>query len=681
MQNPDKFIIHHLSFIIGTAISCLRFFAVLCAVLCLLPVTAAAGRDEEGIDFTSLSLEELKNVKITSASRTPERLSETAAAVFVITGDDIRRSGATSIPELLRMAPGVQVARISATEWAVNIRGLNEQFSNKLLVLIDGRSVYTHVYSGVFWDMQDTVLEDIERIEIIMGPGAALWGLNAVNGVINIITRSAQDTQGGMVSLLGGTEEGIGAVRYGGLLPDYGMYYRVYAKYFSRGSLTDSDRDIRNDPSKGDWRSGRVGFRMDTGNEPEKDRLSFQGEVQSGRFDDDMYRIGDTISDGPVQVSDVSRSSGGHMLAQWEHRFSETSDAVMQFWYDWYDRDFEGSDVRADTLDAELQFRTEPLSGHHMIWGTNLRYIRDQFGEGYDIRVEPDHESLFTGSFFVQDRIQLIPDRLMLTLGIRCEHNDYTGWETQPSARFLWFLRERHALWAAVSRAARVPSRVEYAGVQDSWVFPSDSAEPERVRVTGSTELEAESLWAYESGYRFQPAENLWFGTTAFYNNYDDLIDYRQNDSVSGDDITDFRYENISDGESWGIELAADWQILPEWRLQGAYTFLETAIHRASSDAEAAGLTQGSNPRNQFSLRSALDMGRNLESDIWFRYVDRLSDSEVDAYVSLDARLAWRMTPQLEVAVTGQNLLEPDHAEFSSLKVERSFHVRLQWYF
>ncbi|MGE0084625.1 MAG: TonB-dependent receptor plug domain-containing protein [Desulfococcaceae bacterium] len=664
-------------------ISCFRFIALLCTFMCLfLHISAAAysREDDGGIDFTSLSLEELKNVKITSVSRTPEKLSEAAAAVFVITGDDIRRSGATSIPEVLRMAPGVQVARISATEWAVNIRGLNEQFSNKLLVLMDGRSVYTHVYSGVFWDMQDTVLEDIERIEIIRGPGAALWGLNAVNGVINIITRSAQQTQGSLVSLLGGSEEGIGAVRYGGLLGD-GTYYRVYAKYFNRGSLTDSDRDIRNDPSKGDWRSGRAGFRMDTGEAQEADHLRLQGEVHTGRFDNDMYIVENNTSAGPVRISDVSRASGGHMLAQWEHRFSETSDTVMQFWYDWYDKDFEGSNVRADTLDADMQFRTEPLSGHNLVWGTNLRYIRDRFGEGYDISVEPAQENLFTGSFFVQDRMQMIPDRVMLSLGVRCEYNDYTGWETQPSARILWFVKERHSLWAAVSRAARVPSRAEDAGVQDSWFFSSASAEPLRVRVAGNTELGSESLWAYESGYRFQPAENLWFVTTAFYNEYDDLIDYSRNDSASEDEIMDFRYENIADGESWGIELAADWQILPAWRLQGAYTFLETAIHMASADADAAGLTKGSNPRNQFSLRSVLDIGRDLESDIWFRYVDRLSDSEVDEYVSLDARLAWRMTPQLEVAVTGQNLLEPDHAEFSSLKVERSFHFRLQWCF
>ncbi len=667
--------------VLSSVIFCFCFIAVFCAVLHLLPVPAGAHiREDDGeIDFTSLSLEELKNVKITSASRMPEKLSEAAAAVFVITGDDIRRSGATSIPEVLRMAPGVQVARISATEWAVNIRGLNEQFSNKLLVLMDGRSVYTHVYSGVFWDMQDTVLEDIDRIEIIRGPGAAMWGANAVNGVINIITRSAKQTQGSLISLLGGTEEGIGAVRWGGQLNEE-IYYRVYAKYFNRGSLTDSDRDIRNDPSKGDWRSGRMGFRMDTADVQDDDRLSLQAELHIGRFDNDMYRIGDEYSE-PLRIRDVSRASGGHVLAQWEHRFSETSDAVMQFWYDWYDRDFEGSDVRADTMDADLQFRAEPFSGHHLIWGTNLRYIRDRFGEGYDIRVEPAQENLFAGSFFVQDRMHLIPDRLMLSLGVRCEHNVYSGWETQPSARFLWFLKERHALWAAVSRAARVPSRVEDAGREDSWYFSSDSSDPVHVRVTGNTELTAESLWAYESGYRFQPAENLWFGATAFYNDYEDLIDYSLGTSVSADDIVTFQYANAAEGESWGIELAADWQILPAWRLQGAYTFLETAIHRASGDAEAAGLTKGSNPRNQFSLRSVLDMGRNLESDIWFRYVDRLSDSEVDAYVSLDARLAWRMTPHIEVAVTGQNLLEPNHAEFSSLKVERSFHVRLQWCF
>ncbi|MEE4355127.1 MAG: TonB-dependent receptor [Desulfococcaceae bacterium] len=668
-------------------------FFLLCLLYLLFmspPLSASLWEEDSGIDFTALSLEELKNVKITSASKTPEKISDIPAAVFVVTRDDIRRSGATSIPEALRLAPGVQVARISATEWAVNIRGLNELFSNKLLVLVDGRSVYTHVYSGVFWDIQDTVLEDIERIEIIRGPGAALWGANAVNGVISIITRHAQKTRGFQFSALGGNEEGAGSIRYGDRTAR-GTYYRIYAKYFSRGSLLENDRDIRNDPSKGDWRSGRLGFRADRSGDRNRNRFSLQGEIYSSRFQNEISRA---VPEFPWTAleKEVSRAWGGHLLSRWEHRFSETSDTALQFYYDHYDKDFDGSNVQAHTLDLDFQHRLESFAGHELIWGTDLRYIRDHFQDRPDIRVEPNRDGQYFYSLFLQDKIRLLPQELFLTLGAKFEHNSYTGWEIQPSARILWSVAARHSLWAALSRAVRVPSRVENAGVLDTYVFPSenrDAAAPLPIRIRGSSGLDAESLLAWEIGYRFQSAENFWFAMTAYYHDYDHLLDYRydENPLCTEDDTAcaglPLIYANNTGGESYGIEMTADWQVLPLWRLQATYTFLETATAsgRDTEDPLIAALRQGSNPRNQFSLRSSLDMGRDWELDIWFRYVDRLSDSDVDEYISLDIRLAWQIASRAELSVVGQNLLEPDHAEFSSLKVERSYYCKVLCYF
>ena len=644
---------------------------------------------EDDIDFTQFSLEELKSVQITSASKMPENISEIPAAVFVITQDDIRQSGVTSIPEALRMAPGVEVARVSATEWAVNMRDLNQLFANKLLVLMDGRIIYSHLASGVFWDIQDTVLEDIDRIEVIRGPGAALWGVNAVNGVINIITKKAADTHGGQVTALGGTEEGSGTVRYGDAMGKDG-HYRIYAKYFNRGGLFQDNTDIRNDASKSDWQSGRGGARMEWAPDGGRDNFFVEGELFKNRYQADIPTL--TEKAPYVETSqDTSRAGGGHMLGRWTRGFSENSDSVLQFYYDYYDKDIDYANVKVNTFDLDFQPRFPFLERHELIWGLNYRLILDRFRNSDEIALEPDEETLHYYSTFVQDKIRIV-DRLNLTLGAKFEHNDYTGWEIQPSARLLWNPNARHSFWGAVSRAARVPSRVERDGIVDQLapsILPTTLELPVVFEGIGSDDLSAETLVAYEIGYRCQPASNFWFDTTGFYNDYKDLIAYRYDgDFRIETDPTPYalvplRYENNLRGESFGVEIAAYWQATSYWLLQGSYTFLETNLNQNVLDTDAVEtlFIQASNPRNQVSLRSVLNITQQLELDLWFRYVDRLSENNVDAYTSLDARLAYRPYTRLELSVVGQNLLEPRHAEFSSIEVERSIYVKADWCF
>ena len=644
---------------------------------------------EKNIDFTEFSLEELKNIKITSASKKPEKLSEAAAAVFVISNDDIRRSGATSIPEILRMAPGVQAARVSATQWAVNTRDVNQLFANKLLVLIDGRSIYNHVFSGVFWDIYDTVIEDIERIEVIRGPGAALWGANAVNGVINIITKNAAKTQGGYFSAIGGTEEGIGSLRYGGLFANAG-YYRIYAKYFNRGRLFENTRNIKNDSSKGDWRSGRTGFRMDWEPDKRENILSLQGELHTDQFRTDVEKV--SLKSPYFQTNqEISRSSGGHLLGSWQHLISDTSDTVFQFYFDFINKDFEAGNVKTNTFDLDFQHRFSLFECHELLWGLNWRLVADSFKDSFDISIDPDTKNQYLYSFFIQDKIELIHNYLSLTIGSKFEHNDYTKTEIQPDAQLFWTPVKSHTFWASVSRAVRIPSRFEHDAVYNEQVIEPDSQSkiPVIIKRLGNNELDAESLTAYELGYNFQPLTSLWINIAAFFNDYDNLISieqklsYQTNEPVSHQ-VSPLQYENNLRGESYGIEVSALWHVIPNWRLQCSYTFLEAKTDNNSekNEEDTQQIFIGrANPKNQISVRSCFDINKQVELDLWLRYVGSLSNHDVDDYTSLDTRINWKPIPLFELALVGQNLLEKHHAEYSSIEIERSFYFKLEWFF
>jgi len=643
-------------------------------------------------DFTKFSIEELMNVEIISVSKKPEKLSEVAAAVYVITQEDIRRSGATSIPEALRMAPGVHVARITSTDWAINIRGLNDRFANNLLVLIDGRSVYTPVFSGVFWDVQDTVLEDIERIEVIRGPGATLWGVNAVNGVINIITKNAQKTQGWQVSALGGDEEGIGSVRYGGASEDKDTYYRIYGKYFNRGRLAGIVQENSDVQPTSDWQSGRVGFRADSepGKAPATDPMNsftLQGEAYKNEYKTNIERVSLSPPFAILQ-SDTSKASGAHLLGRWQHKISATSDTIFQFYYDHARKDFDPSSGRVDTIDFDFQHRFNMLDKNDIVWGLGYRFISDKFDNTFEINMDPALRNQDLFSVFVQDEIELTPDRLFLIVGSKVEHNDFTGSEVQPNIRMLWTPEEKYALWGAISRAVRIPSRLEHDVRTNEFVVNLDTLpEPATIVTMGNSNLVSEKLIAYELGYRVQPINSVWLNTTVFFNDYEKLIGLKSGDPVEVSDptphfIIPLTYDNNLDGEAYGLEVAADWQVMPQWRLITSYSYLHTDIQ--GNDAGTDEFTQlfmRSNPRHQFSIRSLFDVTEQIDFDLWLRYVGSLPELNIDDYETIDARLAWRPVKNLELSVVGQNLFEEGHAEYSTLEVERSIYGKVVWSF
>ncbi len=658
-----------------------------------MPALAAAYRTLG--DLTALSIEELMNIEVTSVSKRAQPLSDTASAIFVITQEDIRRSGVTSIPEALRMAPGLEVARIDANKWAITARGFNGRFANKLLVLIDGRTVYTPLFSGVFWDEQDTFLENIERIEVIRGPGASLWGANAVNGVINIITKKAGETTGGLFSAGGGTEERyFGGVRYGWDLGN-NAYLRVYGKHFNRSGFVDAQGQ---DAADG-WYQSRAGFKLDW-EKSERDSFTVQGETYKGKSGFTLFV---PISEPPYSTSFSEKAdlSGGHLLARWRHVHSDTSDMTLQAYYDRSKGTDSTLEERQDTIDVDFQHHLLVHERHEIIWGLGYRYYRDHTQGGSFVSIEPPDKGLHLFSAFIQDEITLVKDRLMLTVGSKFEHNDFTGFEVQPTARILWSPHEKQRVWAAVSRAVRTPSRSDEGAVAQSLALPPNSGLnpapfPVFVEFRGSNDFESETLIAYEAGYRVQPGNGLSVDLAVFYNKYDKLRTTdnpvasvrlsppppRVNVSVTAD--------NKAKGETYGAEFAVDWQVFPWWRLKASYTYLQMQIHRieGSSDvgAEAA---EGDDPHNQFSLRSLMDLGRNVEFDAWFRYVDNLPSLGIRSYVTCDARIAWRSLKNVEIALVGQNLLDNHHPEQGldtllsnqSTEVPRGVYGKITWKF
>lgn len=660
---------------------------------------ANADSQEESTDFTKFSLEELKDVVIVSASKKPEMVSGVAAAVYVITQEDIRRSGVTSIPEALRLAPGVHVARITATDWAINIRGLNDQFAQNLLVMIDGRKVYTHVFSGVFWDIQDTVMEDIDRIEVIRGPGAALWGTNAVNGVINIITKKAKQTQGWQAIALGGSEEQSGSLRYGGTLEN-GAKYRAYGKFFNRGDLSDvglDSLDETSDPndvqSSDDWRSVRAGFRFDlepdhglVGTSP--NNFTLQGEAYTNRYEKEFERRS-IIFPGAVSnqsgQTETSKATGWHLLGRWQHDIANDSETILQVYYDQAKKDYDPGSGQVHTADLDFQHRLPFGKRQEIIWGLEYKFISDEFEDSSNIQMDPSQLDQNQWSAFVQDEVTIVPDRMTFIAGSKFDYNEFTGLEVQPSLRALYTPDKNYSIWAAVSRAVRMPSRLELHGrTRDLIDVPEiDPDDPVEVTTHGNSNLESEELTAFELGVRLTTPLRLRFDTTLFYNDYNDLIGLELDDNDPDDDRIDLGYANNRSGQAYGFELALDWKIYSNWMLGGSYGYLLTMIdeNKVEDPSIDALISQGSNPRHLFSVRSYLDITPQIDFDLWFRYVSRLPERDIDGYMVIDARIAWRLFTDLELSLVGQNLLESGHSEFSSLEVERSLYAKIDWKF
>ncbi len=657
-----------------------RLAGVFCTAALCYPANSSAGMSEvsDSEDYFDLPLETLLDIEVTSVSKKSERVSGAAAAIYVITREDLRRSGATSIPEALRVVPGLQVAQIDSNKWAISARGFNRQFSNKLLVLIDGRSVYTPLFSGVYWDVQDTVLEDIERIEVIRGPGATLWGANAVNGVINIITRKAQDTQGNLVSAgFGNYETGFGTVRHGGKINDH-TYFRAFAKHNSRGEFeTPSGFDAGDD-----WKVSRGGFRVDSEYGLGKS-ATFQGDLYSG---EKGYPITFPVLSGAGATSSVNGNEqfeGGNLLARWNNRISNSSDTVFQVYFDHISRDLVLLGQKRYTIDFDFQHNWQASSRNEVIWGAGYRYISDSLRESLQISYTAEERRDTLYSAFIQDKITLMEDKWFLTIGSKFEHNDYTGFEYQPSIRTSWIIDENHTLWGAVSRAVRTPSRNEADILLANLTFAPGVFASQ----VGTRFLDSENLVAYEIGYRTEPTDSSSVDITAFFNDYDDLRTTDVSgtngtiiDPSFGNTLLVLPLENKGAAESYGVETALSWNVTGNWKLSAAYTFLSLNLH---VDADSGDTTlendEGRSAKNQFNIRSQLNLPNNFELDNFLYYVDNLAVG-IDNYIRFDTRIGWRPTKSLELSLVGQNLFDDWHQEFeeslyaSPSQIGRSFY-------
>ncbi|MEW6306803.1 MAG: TonB-dependent receptor, partial [Verrucomicrobiota bacterium] len=631
--------------------------------------------------FDHLSLEDLVTIKVTSVSKRETSIHDAAAAITVITQEDIRRSGLTSIPELLRLVPGMNVARIDGDEWAVSARGFNAQWANKLLVLVDGRSVYTPAFSGVFWNTQDLVLDDLERIEVIRGPGATLWGANAVNGVINIITKSAKETQGFLMTTSAGTEDQpAAAIRYGGKLGD-GLYYRTYVKYFNREGLVDA----AGNPMPDDWDMTRAGMRLDW--EPSTDnRYTLQGDYYYGHSYE-IVRVTTLTAPFSRTFNANYLNKGGNVLGRWTHDFSDSSQLTLQTYYDGFVNQNGTTTEKRDTFDFDLQHNFELGERHNVVWGLGYRYTKDNLAS--EIRWTPQsaHDQLY--SAFVQDEITLIEDRLKLTLGSKFEYNDYTDFEVQPSGRLLWTPTERQSVWAGVSRAVRTPSRFESGSRLNIFAFQPGPFAPVMLgTLGGNPNIQSEELFAYELGYRINPTDRWTFDIAGFYNVYDGLVDYLAAPAFfeatppPAHTVIPLVAQNSLSGETYGAELTAQWQATDYLRLTAGYTHLHMRL-RPNQSEEAV------SPEHQVHLRAYLDLPRNVQLNGAIYYVDHTrplaSNPAVPAYWRLDLGATWRPTKSLEVGIFGQNLLDNHHPEFTSQKatvnseVPRGVYGKLTW--
>jgi iron complex outermembrane receptor protein len=624
-------------------------------------------------NLKKLSVEELLDLEVTSVSKRPEKLLDAPASVEVITGEEIRRAGVPSLPEALRLTNNLDVARQNAHQWVISARGFSSDVGNKLLVLSDGRTLYTPLFSGVFWDRQDYILEDIDRIEVISGPGGALWGANAVNGVINITTRRAQDTQGLYLGAAGGSDpRKVADARYGGTLAD-GVAYRVYGKYSDWGRNELEDGTDAHDA----WHAAQGGFRLDA--QPSgPDSFTVQG---------DFYR-----NEEQIQSGGRSTVSGGNLLGRWSKTLSETAGLSLQTYYDRTHLILPVPPVvfapagtfkdDLDTLDLDFQHHFELGQRSRILWGLGYRYTHDVVGNAPGLAFFPAtlDQSLFSG--FIQDEIALRDD-LTWTLGAKVEHNDYTGFEFEPSTRLQWNVTDRQSLWGAVSRAVRSPSRIDREISQPA---------PEYLIVIleGGQDFRSETVVAYELGYRGQLNSRSSVALSTFYNVYDHL----RSTSLSPPDPLfqlpfPFFFENNLKGETWGFELSGDFQPFERWRLHAGYRLLKEDIRIEAGKVDFNNaLNETADPEHQASLRSSLDLPGHLELDTNWRWVDnrRINNSGVPAlipsYVDLSLRVGWRPPGRVEYSLAGENLLHDRHPEYgvpgpAQIQIERSVWARI----
>ena len=657
-------------------------------LICLCACSPAWPQQKPG-DLTNQSLEDLMNVEVTSVSKKEQKLSRTASAVFVITQEDIRRSGATNIPDVLRMVPGVEVAQINASTWAISARGFNAEFGNKLLVTVDGRNVYTPTFGGVFWDALDLPLENIERIEVIRGPGGSVWGANAVNGVINIITKKAGETAGAMVTAGGGNvDQGFGTVQYGGAAE--GTDYRVWSKFFNQDHFPGTSGQDGGDG----WHVLRGGFRTDS-TLTAKDDLTFAGSLYSGREGSPTTVFPSITSPGPSNAELGVNVSGGFLESVWNHAYSTRSDSKLMVTYDTYDREDELRETQK-TLDVDFQHHFAWGERQDLVWGLDYRYSASHSDGDLVVSLNPAdlNTQLFSG--FVQDEIAVVPERFYFTVGTKLEHNYYTGFGALPSVRATYAASERQMFWTAVSRALRTPAatdtliRLNFAG------FTEPNGTPVLIGLVGNRHFEDEQVIAYEFGYRATVLSGVSIDFAAYYNDYRDqqtaepATPFFETTPLPAHLVLPSTYQNLMSGEEHGLEVAANWKVTHRWTLSPGYDFARIHMHTspASRDAEAVPAAEGSDPHTQAQLRSHVDLSKKLAWDTSAYFVDRLVFQDVPSYTRLDTGLSWRWKEGISLGVFGQNLLRDHHLEFidssgaeRSTLIKRSAYAKVTWRF
>lgn len=611
-------------------------------------------------------------ILVTSVSRKPQELHKTASAVFVITQEDIRRIGAVNIMEALRIAPGLQVSKTNQNTYTISIRGFNQQSgADKLLVLIDGRSIYSPGFSTVFWLGQDVVLEDVDRIEVIRGPGAAIWGSNAVAGVINIITKNSDETQGNLLAGGAGTEErGFVTYRYGDKLEN-GLSYRAYGKYRDRDDGVDSNGDEAFDEKQ----QGQIGFRADW-KKNEKDYFTIQGDTYYVDSETDYPSVFISNSDGNRAVQAGLIQKGSNFLTRWTRDFEDESGFKLQLYYDRFTRDAQKI-VQNTVQKFDLDFQHDLAHGerNEISWGFNYQYAAYDFG-GNVLEIETEDSHLF--GLFVHDEISLVPETWSLILGSKFEHNKFSGFEVQPNIRVLWTPNDKHSYWAAVSRAVRIPSpRDEDATVN---IFSSGGSNPSTILREEDGSTDAENLLAYEVGYKFKQNSKLHLDIATFWFDYTDLVHPISSDGLITRNINSF------EGIIYGFEFALSWEAMKNWRLSGNYSLTQTELNATNNDIKTNAFDAEDEPKHRIVVNSFFNLSEDVQFDINYYFVSKYKAKAIKDIHRLDLRLGWSPSEKIDLSLIGQNVADARHQEFSGAfeaasETQRSFYAKATFRF
>jgi iron complex outermembrane receptor protein len=628
------------------------------------------------------------NVEVTSVSKKEQKLARTAAAAFVITQEDIRRSGATNIPDVLRMVPGVNVAQINANTWAVSVRGLSGEFSNELLVMVDGRNVYVPTFGGVFWDVVDVPLMNIEKIEVIRGPGASVWGANAVNGVINIITKNASETRGATVEAGGGNlAQGFGTAEYSGSLPKV-VDYRVYTQYLNE----DHSPNLTGQDGGDGWHFLQEGFRTDS-TLSSRDTLMFRGDIYGGREGDPTTFLSSVTSAALQKINTQTDLSGGSLQSVWNHEYGTDSSTKVTVSYDTYERDDVLREGRG-TFTADFQDDFGRGERQRLVWGAGYRYSSSHSDGALAVSLNPANLNTQLFSGFLQDEIAIVTDRVYLTMGAKVEHNFYTGFGVMPSARVAYEPNDRRMLWAAISRAIRTPAETDAAVRLNFAGFPGPSGTPALAALLGNPHFKNEGLTAYEAGYRTMVGKRLSIDLSLFYNDYDDqqtiepATPFFEAAPPPAHLVLPSTYQNLMQGETHGFEIAASWKLTKWWTISPGYDFERIHMHvsATSQDSTSAPETEGSDPHQQAQIRSHIDLSQRVAWDTSVYFVDRLIFQNVPSYTRLDTGLSWQWKTGISFSLFCQNLLRDHHLEFidsseatQSTLIKRGAYAKITW--